>query len=54
MGLQPRQYSGFDSWCQGCDNLWRFWSMGWTETGLYLCVECRLHVDVDVRRSGVV
>lgn len=41
VGLEPHQFRDNVDWCQGCDGLWRPWSMGWTELGLYRCEECR-------------
>lgn len=40
-GLPAHQQTGTLDWCQGCDGIWKRWSMGWTELGLYRCVECR-------------
>ncbi|BBC43603.1 hypothetical protein [Mycobacterium phage C3] len=41
VGIPIHQLKGSIDWCQGCDGLWKPWSMGWTELGLYRCYECR-------------
>ena len=43
---------GLDQWCQNCDGLWRPWSMGWTELGLWWCFRCRHGEEIDKRFGG--